>query len=771
MNEQEADFPKFFTLTWLLFFRPNHLRNRLERAGIETPNARLSHLARSTSYVKWVRKHGLFHTTLGLTCPILVGLASGYSPSVIAVALVSAGSFVFAIYSGNTASLYFLRACLLYPMLFLGGAFFGGVAWPICIGAAMALGYVGSASFDTPSDESQSYTFRPLTLLTCIRSALANALFLLTLSFAGIAVSAVVYGILYLTGFDIQSHETLLSFSLRYGVAFGVAKFVCWIYAWLYPWECIIQAVLYCVQRLLRVRTLAYVPVLYNEQSHMPHPLLARHLLLDFDQYGDLPRTRAVLQACAVAPGQRWVRFSIGSLFYKALANDLAERATIARFREMTRVTQAEVLGAFTNAYVVRYLHATTCHIQNAIDFDDRTYSAGNFADARRMLDELWDTLERDQLPGWQDLCSTVLAWKALVRSLERDRLTSDCGALRSPYRPGEALSPERGGEVFRGRDAIVTEIARIVSGQDSNGSVVLTAPRRYGKTSLLRMLPVLIPETLFVFFDLQDNPTDSAHGFFTALARRTQEASEEWGQVKLPSLPDGSPFESARHWFELLETNSGGVSIVFCFDEFERLEKLFPGDERELHKLMGLFRSITQYHHRVRLLISGAARFSELGRLWDDHFVNVQELTLERLDHDTTRQLLMCPVPTFPSGVIGEAVADEIFNRTGGQPFLLQVYGDQLVRLLNEEQRRLSGVQDVAAVEQRVQNRWKYFFRDLYEEAPPHIQETLVELAHDRTERPDQDEAAWLRDHDLLNEDGSFAIPSFAAWLCTSSR
>ena len=120
---------------------------------------------------------------------------------------------------------------------------------------------------------------------------------------------------------------------------------------------------------------------------------------------------------------------------------------------------------------------------------------------------------------------------------------------------------------------------------------------------------------------------------------------------------------------------------------------------------------------------------------------------------------------------MIGEAVADAIFTRTGGQPFLLQAYGDQLVRLLNEQQRGLSGVQDIGTVEQRVQDRWKYFFRDLYEGTPPHIQETLVEFAHDRTERTNQDEMLWLRDRDLLNEDGSFAVPSFAAWLCNSNR
>ena len=427
----------------------------------------------------------------------------------------------------------------------------------------------------------------------------------------------------------------------------------------IYPFECAVQATVFGIERLTGVSTLRFSPVLAHELSTLPLPTLASHIRAHINRYGHTDLVLRAMHASQTALGQRRCRHKVSAPSIRAFVDVILRHADRGDYESMLELDDSILFGEnepspFLRSFqtCARYLLAAD-HAQqplHRIRFFEMAEAAVMNHDWKMLLQSVEDA---------HALYSVSLKWRVMIAERRKKAFVLAGTLMESPYRPGEALSPKRGREVFRGRDAIVTEIARIVSGQDSSGSVVLTAPRRYGKTSLLRMLPVLIPETLFVFFDLQDNPTDSSHGFFTALAKRTQKASEEWRQLKVPSLPDGSPFESARHWFELLETNSSGVSIVFCFDEFERLERLFPGDERELHKLMGLFRSITQYHHRVRLLISGAARFSELGRLWDDHFVNVQELTLERLDHDTTRQLLMCPVPTFPSGVIGTVIAN----------------------------------------------------------------------------------------------------------------
>ena len=90
---------------------------------------------------------------------------------------------------------------------------------------------------------------------------------------------------------------------------------------------------------------------------------------------------------------------------------------------------------------------------------------------------------------------------------------------------------------------------------------------------------------------------------------------------------------------------------FLISIDEFERLEDLFPGDRRDLLRLMGLFRATIQHRHRVRLLVSGVAPFEELGPLWNDHFINVRELRIGHLDRRASVDLLCKPIPEFSRG------------------------------------------------------------------------------------------------------------------------
>jgi hypothetical protein len=47
-------------------------------------------------------------------------------------------------------------------------------------------------------------------------------------------------------------------------------------------------------------------------------------------------------------------------------------------------------------------------------------------------------------------------------------------------------------------------------------------------------------------------------------------------------------------------------------------LKELFSGDRLVLLQLVGLFRTTIQHRHRLRLLISGAAPFDELDKMWE---------------------------------------------------------------------------------------------------------------------------------------------------------
>ena len=57
--------------------------------------------------------------------------------------------------------------------------------------------------------------------------------------------------------------------------------------------------------------------------------------------------------------------------------------------------------------------------------------------------------------------------------------------------------------------------------------ALAVLGPRRSGKSSLLRMLPVLVPSDVFVYVDLQSNTVDSPPAFYQALDKRLAEARQ----------------------------------------------------------------------------------------------------------------------------------------------------------------------------------------------------------------------------------------------------
>jgi hypothetical protein len=223
-----------------------------------------------------------------------------------------------------------------------------------------------------------------------------------------------------------------------------------------------------------------------------------------------------------------------------------------------------------------------------------------------------------------------------------------------------------------------------------------------------------------------------------------------------------GGVFEAATRWIEELEHSLGDNRVVFCIDEFERLETLFPGSRKQLLQLMGLFRATIQHKRRVRILVAGAAPFDELSSVWNDHFINLQEVRLGPLDLESARGLLMKPAKGFPGGTIGVDVADAVIARTGGQPFLTQLYGSGLVDMLNDEQRSTSEINDVEVVERAIlgEGQAPYYFSTVFYEAPADAQQFLVALVNGLAPNPDGRGATWLRRRYLLTDRGELGVP-----------
>ena len=74
--------------------------------------------------------------------------------------------------------------------------------------------------------------------------------------------------------------------------------------------------------------------------------------------------------------------------------------------------------------------------------------------------------------------------------------------------------------------------------------------------------------------------------------------------------------FGHMHNWMEQLEQRPGRDRILFCLDEFERLEEVVgekPETKQQLVQLMGLMRATIQHRRRVDRLPS----LSETNPLW----------------------------------------------------------------------------------------------------------------------------------------------------------
>lgn len=360
--------------------------------------------------------------------------------------------------------------------------------------------------------------------------------------------------------------------------------------------------------------------------------------------------------------------------------------------------------------------------------------------------------------------------WRGLVEKevaaakVEADKL------LPNPFHyTGNPLSPrEEDKAIFLGREAVFADLQRALT--EPLTALGILGPRRVGKSSLLRRLSVELPGDVFVYFDLQDNPVNDPASFYAALERRFDEALvgiPDGGS--LPRLAGGSSVEAVSAWFEALE-QALTQRLVFCFDEYERLESLWPGDRRSLLQFLGLMRATLQHKQRVRVLIAGVAAPEDLGKLWTDHFISVHEVRLDFLTEAQTLTLLCQDKPGFPGpAALTEEIGRQIHTLTAGQPHLTQLFGFLLVERLNSEFRRVATLEDVEATRREMPSKANNYFADerlACEEHSPETAAILVALAKEEQPLLQGPVRRWLRMRGVANESGSLRVPLFKDYL-----
>jgi hypothetical protein len=440
----------------------------------------------------------------------------------------------------------------------------------------------------------------------------------------------------------------------------------------------------------------------------------------------------------------------------KTRQNDLSTENAMDRFYDISALRLREIWNVLSQR-----------------DRHDLLKSASGIPSTRRTL-RLRGLTTDDGMPFGRILSEWILETaESVSKQIHPKIVTLAPDPLPNVFRAGCPLQPDLGQETFRGRDDVVRQIEVLLNDDRQWAAVALLAPRRCGKSSLLRMLPVMLPDTLCVFFDLQDNPLSTPLDLFPALARRTVEQAREQHRGSLPELT-GNTLEAARQWLDALEQRPGEERVLFCFDEFERLEELVaekPETKQQLVQLMGLLRATIQHRRRVRLLVAGTATFEELGPLWTDTFTSAQEFQLGPLERDVAVDLLRQPIPAsegFPEDAVPAVVAEAIVDRTGGQPYLTQLYGFWLVEELNRQKRRRAEPADVETVDEIVCDKAGPFFRECLEPrgARFEVRPVIEQIVDGQTPELTGAQTRFLVRRGLITADIELAFPILARWL-----
>jgi hypothetical protein len=299
---------------------------------------------------------------------------------------------------------------------------------------------------------------------------------------------------------------------------------------------------------------------------------------------------------------------------------------------------------------------------------------------------------------------------------------------------------------------------------------LLLVGSRRMGKTSILYQLPRMLgPDFAPAIVDCQNYAVkESLAALFTHLSQRIAEALRHRHVSVEPLLRSAlkeEPFALFDEWLQGVEAAlPPRMRVLLCLDEYERLQTIL--DAGWGSQLFDYLRHLLQHRDRLVLMFTGALSFEELGAAWIDRFISVRRLRVGFLGRDDLTSLLTRPIPEFDMSYAPGAL-EALLDAANGQPMLTQAVAFELVCYLNQQQRRTATRDDVELAINRAVDSAPGYFDYLWSDVGEQGQKLLLAILK-RGKLVGGDEATFqrLRDRDVLNEAGRFAVPMVERWL-----
>jgi len=661
---------------------------------------------------------------VGLACGMILGVAAGV---VVGVEVSMAAGVAVGVAGGVIGGM-------------IGGMEFG-VAAGVYFGAAVGL------AFDVLRNVARS-------MLGSIKRGIARSVEFSVVDGVGFAV-AITVG--FTVGLDVY-------FGVAAGIAFGLTYFR----LVTYPFHAALSAATYfagCRRPNAASRAWRWCPVAWNEVIWLPLPFSGKLLALLLQQ----DREEGFRQIAFVATNRRLQCRAAFVALVELVINDLQAKSVseLAEVAEKLLWTTDEPTELTVS---MRCFDRAARHVGQYLAL----HSSYRKDEALSLAMEEMNALQRilTTMGGKTALrlLQVVQEWTRLLEA-ERETIRVQEEVKReipNPFVFGNPVS-ETEYNVFTGRQDIVRQLEESVLGAAQAPTLLLHGPRRMGKTSILNQLPRLLgPDFVPAVVDCQNPAVTSSVATMLRYLSRALSASLRRRRVTVESLTvallEREPFAVFDEWLDKVERAiPKNISALLCLDEYERL--LATLDSGWGGEFLDALRYWFQHRSCVALMFSGVHTFEELGPVWTDRFISARRVRVSFLTRDETFPLLTQPIPKFGLTYAPGAL-DAIIDATNCQPFLTQAAAFELVQFLNEQQRKEATPDDVEEAIARALVSGGEYFANVWSDAGEGGQAILSGLVKGETPPDFPAARKWLREHDVLNDAGKFAVPMVERWV-----
>ncbi|HSH81211.1 MAG TPA: ATP-binding protein, partial [Herpetosiphonaceae bacterium] len=485
-----------------------------------------------------------------------------------------------------------------------------------------------------------------------------------------------------------------VAFGVAVGVAVGVAYLVAFLRLPLYVgWE--LPRSLMLSGRAVRQPTHAASlwrkqPLHYDEVIQLPLVGLDEHLATIGKSDPE-----ACIEALADVGASLRQQWAIPRALRLIIAHEL-ERCTtvplVARFKDATAWLPLDLCYPDDRELLeeLQSISADTGGAQAAVTRDTREKQLGLQVER---LKKLRLSIGRSAAAGLRGYAEALERWQRALE-IEASNVAAqraELGELPPLYSAGAVLGP--GDEAFQGRDDLFRMLEDLLINQPTKITPLLLGQPRTGKSSALKQLPRRLgAQVLPVYLDMERRSSASnIAGLLEDIVGEIRTAaltSQESISLSAldPALLATDPYRVFENWIGEVEQALGAQRwLLLSFDEFNRIDDAVRRGNVD-ERIFFLLRSLIQHHPQVALALCGTFTLDECDPRWYEALKSVRTVPVTFLRSAEARRVFTRPTPNFPPDVYSEEAITLALELTGGQPYLVHLLGETVVRAYNQK-------------------------------------------------------------------------------------